>query len=467
MKKSKLFKVESSNRDYYYKINNYLLKLSNKVRLAVTVVPYTKETNFGAIIKAGAYFEDKIGVPRGTAHFLEHLIVGNPNDLVKTKEEHDDFSLGTKYKSPFWYNGYTTNSIIELNANGNIAGTTRIIKFIMAMINYPQSRFSEFLEKERSIILNELKQRKKDENNGYLQFMRYFFTQTYPELGNDVLGTAESINSITLADIKKLYKEIYTKDSMVFYIQTNEFPSDKILRQIISKTDQIPDQKSRLEIKYQPFIEKFDYKVFKDEQRQNIFCSINFFYKVNKEKVLNYKNDRLYFILSNLLRKVLFDYIREESMLVYEIGEVVELSTLDDKTRGVYFLCRNENFVQTLNEVHKVLQTRIYEFLDSKKGEKWLNSLVSDYLFPRDSTISNEYASNDAYSYLFNQYLDFDYRKAKKTVAELSIKEIKDFTQAHLSKLPYIWIETENNVEEVEKEFKSSELYKYYSSKSS
>lgn len=467
MTKKKLFSIEKKSRDYFYKVDNYLLRLNNGMRLTVIVNPNTKETTFGALLKAGSYFEDKIGVPQGTAHLMEHIMAGNPNAFLKTKDEYDQYSLGTKYKSPFWYNAYTSTSIIEFTANGNKSGTFRIVKFVFGMLNYPTNRFSEFIQKEKEIVLNELKQRKKEENNSHLQFMRYFFNDTYPEFGKDILGTIGSINSISINDIVKFHKEVYKKEAIILYLQTNEFPNEKLLREIIKNSRSIPQDKFNFNRELKGFNNKFRYKVFSDNQRQNIYCSINYYYKISTKKEIDYKEDRLYFFLSSLIKKVMFEYIREEAQLVYEIGEVTSTSTFDDKSRGLYFMCRNEKFVETLDKIHEVLQSKIYDYLDSQRGKRWLTSNISSYIYPSDSSLDNDAASDNAFDYLFDQDCNFDYRKAKKVVQDLTTDDLKAFTKKHLEILPYVWIETEKNLEKVEAEFKKSKFYKYYSSRSS
>lgn len=463
MNNKKLYTTQDSWKDYYHNIHNHLITLKNGVKLAITVNNETKETDFSAVIHGGAYFEDQIGVPKGTAHFLEHMIVGNPNSFLQTKNALDEYPMGTRYKAPFYHNAFTNTEFIQINGYGNAHATKRVIRFILQQLRYPTSRFEEFIEKERSIILNESKQRKKEEHNGYLQFNRFFFGEKYPEFSHDVLGNQDTISKITVQDLQKYYSHIVTKENVILTYHSTTFPSDDLLELIVKLTNTLPEKNKRLHVKKSPLEKKFKYKIFKDDQRQNIFCSLNYFYKIDQK--IDYRRDRLYFYLSSALKKLLHDYIREEKMLVYEIGTINTRELFDYKDRGIYFLCQTEDLAIVLDEIMYVINEHIFDFLQSERGVKWLNDFISEYLFPRDSTVDRNYTEMIAQEILSGEIYKFDYRKAKAAAREITTKDVTEFIKKYFQKLPYVWIETNEDEKEVEKMFKKTKLFKFYQPK--
>jgi predicted Zn-dependent peptidase len=139
------------------KYNNITYKtyeLDNGIKLLHLDNPATIDFDFAIIFKAGTSFEMKEQVPKGTAHFLEHMLL-NPNSTFKTKEEVDRFEQGSKDRPAIYSNGYTTRKNIFFTCHSNEQGAIRVIERLGSIIEFPKRKFSNMMEKERGIILAE------------------------------------------------------------------------------------------------------------------------------------------------------------------------------------------------------------------------------------------------------------------------------------------------------------------------
>ena len=80
-------------QDSRYNIHNDLYEFPNGMNLLHAINPASKDIVFSSVIRSGSSFEPLVGVPLGTAHFLEHMTV-NPNRVFKTQKEIDAFEFG-------------------------------------------------------------------------------------------------------------------------------------------------------------------------------------------------------------------------------------------------------------------------------------------------------------------------------------------------------------------------------------
>ncbi len=161
------------------KTTNYRYSLDNGMEFVHAVNPRSRECNFSVVVSGGMAFEEEIGVPQGTAHFLEHIIFGNPNNFLKTKDKFDSFTFGTKYRPGFSSNATTTRQYVYFYGHGNRKASKRILKYIYAVMNYPKKRIGGFIEKERNIILGELERMYKEDKDSGLEYDKLFIAPYY------------------------------------------------------------------------------------------------------------------------------------------------------------------------------------------------------------------------------------------------------------------------------------------------
>ena len=82
--------------DSLTKIKHTIYQFPNGIKFLHAKNPSSIEYVLTVIVKAGSSLENINNVPHGTAHFLEHIISGNPNKLLKSKFEIDEFESGSR-----------------------------------------------------------------------------------------------------------------------------------------------------------------------------------------------------------------------------------------------------------------------------------------------------------------------------------------------------------------------------------
>lgn len=200
-------KINLSHLDlemYYDKINN----------LEVYVVPNNKNeanyavltTKYGSVDNKFILDNKEIITPQGVAHFLEHKMFESENGIDPFNfyaEKGADANASTSYfKTSYLFSG---SDNFEEN-----------LKFLLEYTNKPYFT-DENIEKEQGIIGEEIKMVRDDPyRRMYEEIMNNIFIN-HP-IKNSVIGTKESIASITKEDLYTIYNGFYQNSNMILVV---------------------------------------------------------------------------------------------------------------------------------------------------------------------------------------------------------------------------------------------------------
>ena len=189
-------------------------------------------------------------VPDGVAHFLEHK-------LFEQENGEDPFSFFSK-------NG------ADVNAYTSFFGTTYLFsgmehfnENLKYLLNYVESPYftDENVEKEKGIILQELKMHKDNPYRaGKIKIIENAFVKNPIRI--PVIGTEDSIKSITKEDLYTCYNTFYHPSNMILVI-TGNFNPDETLN-VIKEIEDIRALNSEDEIKTKKY-EEPDYVTKEDD----------------------------------------------------------------------------------------------------------------------------------------------------------------------------------------------------------
>jgi predicted Zn-dependent peptidase len=312
-------------KSYNYGATNYVYEFENGLRLIVTQKDGIKDFYAGVVFKAGSLLNNQLNVPQGATHFLEHLMVFSTSKLFKTIEEKKEYVLGSYTRPRIVNNGATHRYSMWTYSKGQIKGKKRIMNMIKGHLDSKGKDYETAVEKQRSIITSERSMDKKEEKDASYNYNKFFFGDIYPEFVLKIDGDLEDIKKTTVEDLVKVRDEISKGENAVVVIQTDKWP-DKTLNndlKIISKY--FKKEKSALKYKYVPYINKFKYKHFKDDEAQDVFISYNVFLPTRQH--IDYKLNALEEFTNALLNKSCFEYLREDKHLVYKANSF-EMYTL-------------------------------------------------------------------------------------------------------------------------------------------
>lgn len=452
-------------KDSYYKATNTLFE-SNGVKVLVCVKPDIMDFTTDVIFKGGAYFEKQKGIPNGTAHFLEHMMC-NPNKVFKNHNDLKQYEFGSRTRAEIHTNAATGQKYVSYYGSTHNRSTERLLRFLQYRIDYPIDRFEEFIENERGIILAELQAYEPEEKDASLDFERFMYGQYQRSFGDRIIGTDESIRTITSEHLNHIRDSIYVKNRAIITVQTHKPLVPNQIKIIENITNLIPENISAKVPKEEKGFLKNSYKhkIFLNEKAQGIGFVFGYF--TNKMLITDYPETVCRYLLRTLMWYLSQRLLREQKALIY--GMSANMSNVHWHNYAINFETRTEfeKFPDFLENLSDVIFKKSIEFLQSKDGKTWFEGQISRYIFTGTINYDDDYARNEANSFLLEENDPFyDFAKAIKAARELKIETFEAFYKKTLIKQkPHVWMETATMTDEVMKIYESSTLHKKWKTK--
>ena len=244
MKEIKLVGLDQSV--YFEKLDNglevYLIPYSNKHNYAMHYI-----TKYGSIQTTFIPYgkKDKITVPDGIAHFLEHK-------MFEQEDGVDPFTFASKTGT--YSNASTNYECTRYYFEGNQAFHENL-NYLLDFVGSPYFT-DENVEKEKGIIAEEIKQY--DDEVDWIfeeEMKKALFKKDHHRV--DIAGTIESIYKITKEDLYDTYYTFYQPSNMFLVISGN-FDKEEAM-EIIKSNEALNNTKTNFDINV--FEEKEDEKV--------------------------------------------------------------------------------------------------------------------------------------------------------------------------------------------------------------
>ena len=196
-----------------------IYSLSNGLRVAIDSTPGSKVSYIGVAVNAGS--RDEPDHSQGLAPFVEHTIFKGTSSRKSWHISNRMESIGGEL------NAYTSKEETLIYTNAPAGQPQRAIELLGDII--ANSRFPEReLEKEREVVIDEI--------NSYLDSPADSIFDEFEELayaGSDlahnILGSPDSVRSLTSADCRAFLDHKYTPHNMAIYVADPSDP-DKIIR---------------------------------------------------------------------------------------------------------------------------------------------------------------------------------------------------------------------------------------------
>jgi predicted Zn-dependent peptidase len=373
----------------------------------------SKLTNFSIVFQAGSVREESVGVPNGTAHFLEHY-------LFKGTEKRSQFELN---RSMAFFgadiNAYTSHDMVCYYFSCPTENLEQCVEIFSDMIKNPSFPVSEF-EKEKSVILEEL-QSNLDSNDVVLS--NELFSNMYNSFyDKTVIGTREDIQSIQIEHIKQFYNELYKKSNMIVSVVSAE--KEDAIKDIVEKYLYTVDDVFERELKYDSKTIKKDLsvKITREEIEQSL-CVMAWPCRSNKHKdyyaTLIFKT-----MFGSGMDSILFQSIREDKNLAYHVSA----SAFTDSSSGMFAI----NYYTSMPSVAKdAINVEVQKFLKDGCSDEQLQrakNKIKAHLYG-----SMEKPSNISYSKVVallegvrNKSLDFISKKIDSVTKEDIARVSKD-----------------------------------------
>lgn len=362
----------------------------------------------GVFVKTGS--KDESDSEEGISHVLEHMIFKGTEkrNYFQISEEVD--YLGASV------NAHTTKeeTVFYINALTEFLGKSVDILFDIVTNSLIDS---EELEKEKDVIVEEIKMYKDSPDD--LVFELNYGDCLKGQYSKPIIGTEQSVKGFTSEEIKKYYKERYTKDNIVIVVSGN-FNEDEIISKVDEYFDKLGDKKVNRREKIDFSFVVGERKEVKEINQVNICISFEGEKYNSKTKIYN---DISSSIIGGSMSSRLFQEIREKNGLAYSVYTYNQYYQ-EGGIVSTYIGTNIENYEKaiklTLDEFEKLRKNGITEVELQKAKNKYLSRIAFSMENPRSrmSILGNYYTRK-------NEILDIE--NLKKEVKETKIEDINEF----------------------------------------
>ena len=364
----------------------------------------------GVFVKTGS--RDESDTEEGISHVLEHMVFkGTPTRNYFEISDEIDY-LGANV------NAHTTKeeTVFYINALTQFLGKSVDILFDIvtnSTINEKE------LEKEKDVIVEEIKMYKDSPDD--LVFEMNYADSINGQYGKPIIGTEASVKGLKAEEIKKYYRERYTKDNILIVVSGN-FDKDEIIQKVDEYFGKLNDKKVNRRERIDFSFNSGKKVVSKDINQVNICITHQSVDYNSKNKIYT---DILSSIIGGSMSSRLFQEIREKNGLAYSVYTYNQYY-LSGGLTSTYIGTNLENYEKaieiTLLEFRKMRENGVTEDELQKAKNKYMSRIAFAMENPRSRMIilGNYYIRK-------NEILDTE--KIKNEINAVKLTDVNNFAK--------------------------------------
>ncbi len=364
----------------------------------------------GVFVKTGS--RDESDTEEGISHVLEHMVFkGTPTRNYFEISDEIDY-LGANV------NAHTTKeeTVFYINALTQFLGKSVDILFDIvtnSTINEKE------LEKEKDVIVEEIKMYKDSPDD--LVFEMNYADSINGQYGKPIIGTEASVKGFKAEEIKKYYRERYTKDNILIVVSGN-FDKDEIIQKVDEYFGKLADKKVNRRERIDFSFNSGKKVVSKDINQVNICITHQSVDYNSKNKIYT---DILSSIIGGSMSSRLFQEIREKNGLAYSVYTYNQYY-LSGGLTSTYIGTNLENYEKaieiTLSEFRKMRENGVTEDELQKAKNKYMSRIAFAMENPRSRMIilGNYYIRK-------NEILDAE--KIKNEINAVKLIDVNNFAK--------------------------------------
>lgn len=389
----------------------------HKLNNGLEVLTIHKDTQIASInigVKIGALYENI--KEKGISHFIEHLLFKGTHARNDEKLNSDLESLGGEY------NAYTDYDVTVYTISCLMEEIPNAVEILGDMII--NSTFEEEeIEKERGVILSEIKTSKDDIEDLSFKCVNKIAFEKSP-LKYEVTGIKENVKAFKRKELFDYYKDYYTpQNSIISFVSSlNHEDAIKLIEKHFGCW--IGEEKEKLEIILEKNKEIVEVGYKKDIEQSTIVYLFTFNgLEKDYELPLRILNHRL----GESANSLLFREIRENRGLAYDIYTHLEI-TKNIKTLYIYTAVNEEN----VEEAKSAIDETIKNVVDGKIefGNRDLEVMKKVH---KTAVISTLEDSSELCNYMLHQVLEdedvFEFIEDMQRLNELDKRRINEVSK--------------------------------------
>lgn len=354
------------------------------------VITIKKDTQISSInlgVKMGALYESY--EESGICHFIEHMLfkgtVNRNNEELNNELE----NLGGEYNA---YTDYTATVYSITCLEEEIERAAELLSDMVINSTFDE----EELEKERGVILAEIKTSKDDiEDLSFKRINEVAFEKA--ALKYEISGSEDSVISFKKEDLTEFYRNFYTPDNAIITLVTSlehEDALEIIKRHFVCWNGKTKQKRTCIKEKNKECTKV----TYKRDIEQSTITYLFTFHEINKEeelplKILNHK-------LGESANSILFRELRENRGLVYDVYTHMDMST-NIKTLYIFTSVSEENVDEVVEAINECIEK-------IKKQEIIFDDTILSLMkkVHKTAVISTLEDSSDLGSYVLHQSLE-------------------------------------------------------------
>lgn len=387
------------------------LKLVKKSGMTVILDKMDKIStcSIGVFVKTGSSDENENEA--GISHLLEHMIFKGTKkrNYSEISEEIDFYGAGI--------NAHTSKEETVFYVN-TLSKYVKEVSDILFDIVTNSTIDEEELEKEKGVVIEEIKMYKDTPDD--LVFELNYQNSIVGSYKNPIIGTENSVNSFTADQIKKYYRDRYTKDNMIISVAGN-FDENVILDKIEEYFSNIPEKKVVHSSEIKEYNQISGEIVEKSNINQVNICITFEGLSYNDDNIL--KHDIATNIIGGSLSSRLFTEIREKRGLAYSVYAYNQ----SYKTGGitsVYIGTNVESYKKAIEVALNIFEDIKENGVTEKELKKAKNKYVSKLLFSAENMRSR--MNYSGIMYLRKNKL-FDIDELLEDIDKVQLDELNEY----------------------------------------
>lgn len=285
--------------------------LDNGVRVVTAEMKSRHSLAVGIWLNVGGRFED----PKllGISHFLEHMVFKGTKKYSCQKIKESIEGVGGSF------NGFTAEEATCYLVKIPHRYAELALDILSQMAVYPTFPAGE-LEKERTVVLEEIKMYKDLPQSYVYELLDELLWPDQP-LGRSILGTAETVNSISRRDLVSYRQQHYSGANIVISA-AGALAHDKFVRKAAKFLSAVPKSQANPFEKAKLLQPRPGLKVYaKDTEQTHLALG---FHSLHRDHPLRFALVMMNIILGGSSSSRLFNEIREKRGLAYEIGSLAK-----------------------------------------------------------------------------------------------------------------------------------------------
>lgn len=385
------------------------------------VITIKKDSGLASVnlgIKNGSIYEGE--TKRGISHFIEHLLFKGTKHRNNEVLNNDLENLGGEYNAytDLTATVYTITCLVE-----EIKNAVEILSDMAINSIFPE----EEVEKERGVIISEIKSGKDDIEDISFKRVNEAAYNISP-LKYEVIGTEESVSSFNRDEIYEYYKNEYTpKNAVISFV--SPYSHDEAIEIIKDKFELWEGN----EVNHKEIVKEKNKDIIcttiKKDIEQNTLTYLYNFYDLDRDKELSLKI--LNHKLGESANSILFRELREKSGLVYDIYTQLDLSK-DIKSLYIYTACGEENVEKAQELIDKCIEDIKYRKYTFDEDTFKIMKKVH-----KTAVVSTLEDSSELCSYALHQRLEnediLEFLTDMEKLKELKIEELYEVAEEVLN----------------------------------